>query len=453
MSVMMTSFWRIFAILCIVLLSFASVARGMEEEESFHSLVAAADESISSNVDYHMRALKLLQALPVHDGAKRTSHKYMCSTFVKWNDNSEDNLSKNILKSENICDWFVIVYDSNEKTFDEMEQSLHNKMRSMNNSVDIAQFHIEIVPAPSKEDGYEVFHKLCDDYFTRMLPGNNNWKATQCGFITNTTGLPYNAKLYSKGALMMLLLPYLPKYEYAWLLDGDLTFEYMHVPRWKDIHQCAFEHIPVITQPLIHEQTQFYRYLHAPAWKNSYALASEVGFIEIQAPLFNARYLEWFLTSCIIPLLPAMHILGADWGLDELFCTTAKEFLISQHRRITHARSQKAQKAQKVSVNESSMSSTLLSANMTTVTTQQPRFFPCAIIVDQQSIHHVNNGEIANSVGGIEMKRRLNFAFMHLVHRVFGRFAHNGLQRQVDPFNKDGHFKKIYTLRDDCDRF
>jgi len=144
----------------------------------------------------------------------------------------------------------------------------------------------------------------------------------------------YNNRAYPKTLQYTYLLSILPKYRKVWLLDSDISLLGFHPEPFFRIIECAFEEPPIIAQPLITSSSkdtggkaQSYKYLNEQYWKsdreNGQVDAASTSFIEIQAPLMNAAYFEWFVTRMIIPLLAPSHFLGADWGFDNLFCTTA----------------------------------------------------------------------------------------------------------------------------------
>ena len=62
-------------------------------------------------------------------------------------------------------------------------------------------------------------------------------------------------------------------------------------------------------------------------------VAAETGFIEVQAPVFEAHFLTWWVRFLVTPLLGAAHVLGADWGVDALFCRAARMYASEYYRR------------------------------------------------------------------------------------------------------------------------
>jgi hypothetical protein len=362
----------------------------------------------------------------------------------------------NLHESKDFCDWLIIVYDV-DKSQSMYQHMIHQANASLHegmarqlmeqqlellysvNSTSLKPLSIVDIIIANKNNKQRVFHELfttyCDRHFEEyILPqerhshGNLPKKEYQsplshsvynpCRSLhdSNINTTMFNQHLISKGSLFTLLLPYLPHYEYIWVLDGDMSFEGMNLTTFKAIHQCAFEYPPYISQALINIPSQFYRYLIKRHWEQKGdTLASTVGFIEIQAPFLHARFFEWYIMSFIIPLLPAMHILGADWGLDELFCTAAQEYMRTPplHHEVNG---------------------------------NTPA---CAVITANMSLHHEDSADIRKSVGG-EVKRELNFGLMKIVHRYFNSFAFHGLQYHVNPLNRGTNFYMINKLRQHC---
>lgn len=365
-----------------------------------------AFQSIPHN-DYESLAIQLIPY--IHAASNTTRKGYLCTTFLKWSSANIEKLVNNANVSNTFCDWAIIVYNPEKASLQEMYEYLSIRVDRP----------FEIIIAPTKLTAYHIYEDLCEDYMKNVnslyyrdkLLSQNISKST-CDFIYDTYPTPYNHMLYSKSTLWLLLLNIIRKYEYVWLLDDDLSLEEIDFEALAPIHQCAFARPPLVSQPLINVPTQFYKYLYRGSWTDQSVLASTVGFIEIQAPLMQAEFFEWFLVAFVVPLYPAMHILGADWGIDELFCTAAK-----QYNRVLYP-----------SMNNNE---------------------ECVVIVSKMQLLHENKNEIARSIG-IESKRQLNFGLMKVVHRYFGSFAHNGLQHRVNPFNNDTQYFPVYQLRDDC---
>lgn len=388
-------------------------------------------------VDYESNAIELIPLVKRNASPQRT---YLCTTFIKWSQDFVHRLVFNIHESDGFCYWLIIVYDvdieylhGQKPNASQMKHQLLRLYAAFNITFDgrdkISTLRItDIILALNKTDLYPTsFLTHCDQYVdNHLLSGNSHFTSLQsftkirnpCDWIRHTSldGIPFNDRLKSKGSLFALILTYLPHYRYVWVLDGDMSFEGLNLTTLKSVHQCAFETPPYVSQPLINIPTQFYRYLIKRHWEQKGdTLASTVGFIEIQAPLLHAQFLEWYILGFIIPLLPAMHILGADWGLDELFCAAAHEFMLA------------APRFHKVNGNTPA----------------------CAVITANMSLHHDDSGDIRKTVGS-ELKREINFALMKIVHRYFSSFAFNGLQYHMNPLNRGTNYFLVNKLRDNC---
>ena len=126
----------------------------------------------------------------------------------------------------------------------------------------------------------------------------------------------YNDMIYPKPVLFIQLYPFLPYYTYIWLLDSDISFKNFNYNTFYNLLYCTLTPPPLISQPLIYENTQIYAYLNRNTWykyqnkqKAKYALV-ETGFIEIQAPVIDTQYFIWYLDTIITPILWSSHILG-----------------------------------------------------------------------------------------------------------------------------------------------
>lgn len=62
-------------------------------------------------------------------------------------------------------------------------------------------------------------------------------------------------------------------------------------------------------------------YLQYESWERKDledVLAVRTVFLELQAPLLRTDFLRWFITAVVAPTLPAAHLLGADYGYDNV---------------------------------------------------------------------------------------------------------------------------------------
>jgi hypothetical protein len=405
-------------------------------------MILIAEQQIPT-MEYEAKAINLLNEFKVKAATEPKRRGYVCSTFVKWKVPTKKLLLQNMIATNGFCDWAIVVYNPVNHTVSEIEKQLKFSLginSSIDNSISHNQYKLdktdtyksnigytgrfEVIVLDSKEKFYQNCKPICEEYYNRLVPisvrmsDKQNLEESQCDLIEDVKDVLYNKALFSKIAMLMVLLPLTGRYKYVWVLDGDLSFRGMDLSWFRKLHQCALPRPPLVSQPLVFEKTQSYRYLQRPSWQNSSILASSVGFIEIQAPLFDALFFEWFVFAFIVPLLPAMHILGVDWGFDEMFCTAASEFVA------------------KVGGPEYPH-------------TIYERHHVCGAIISNLTIHHRNLGEIG-SVIGHEAKMNLNFGLMKILHKFFGSFAYHGLNTHVDPFNPGSTYIQSTELKGKC---
>jgi hypothetical protein len=136
----------------------------------------------------------------------------------------------------------------------------------------------------------------------------------------------------SKPMLYDRLLPYLPHYERVWFLDEDIgldrQFDANNLLRTMD---CAFypRPPPMVFQPTIYESTQDYNFANWKTFAGSNTIAAATDFVEIQVPIFNAAYLDWFIRYVVRPSGEIMRKEKTQFlcaGLDSMFCRSAKSF-------------------------------------------------------------------------------------------------------------------------------
>jgi hypothetical protein len=246
--------------------------------------------------------------------------------------------------------------------------------------------------------------------------------------------MPFNHKILPKPLILTSLIPIARKYEYVWVLDNDIDIAgYNTSQLLRNIH-CSFRHKPLIAQPLIHESTQLYKYLNYNTWRNrnSNILAVEMRFIEKQTPIFRGIFLEWFLTYIGGLLLLPVHVLGVDYGIDQLYCKTAQmfanEMMISQNY-LKYYPLGNEMKLNRVS-NES---------------------VACALIVGGQPVHHWSDLHVDRAIDGVA-RRALYQHLEDMIHDLFPTFALSGFNETADPFygNNSKELKASHELTKKC---
>ena len=139
----------------------------------------------------------------------------------------------------------------------------------------------------------------------------------------------------------------------------------------------------------------------------------------------DAQFFTWFVVSFVVPMILPSHILGADWGFDELFCKAADYY----HSRVVRQRQR-----------QNSVSSTAQAERGKST---------CAIIVGGTPMHHENKKEM-NSILGYDIKRRLNKELMRLINVSFPSFIQSGKGLLSDPLFPGSRFDKIVNLQGNC---
>ncbi len=369
-------------------------------------------ESHILKADYVDRARKLASAMKHSSRVDVSKRKgVLCSTFIKWSSATLELLVHNMNHSAAVCDWLIIAYDSQNHTNYEMELHLRNQLLIVGVQAIHRHGFLTVVTAPHKQDSMEAFRGMCDNYAKHFIREDFIEEYDPCGIASRTRFIQFNPSLYSKASLFLMILEFLPNYKYVWTLDSDIDLRSLDMKKFFHILQCSFKHTPIISQPLIHENNQVYQYLHKDYWRNVTAFASAIEFIEIQAPIFETSFLEYFILAFILPFLPAMVVLGGDWGIDEMFCAAGKEFM----------------RHEKKGLHEHPI---------------------CAVVLANMSVNHRNRGEIGNTIGW-DIKMNLNFGLMKIVRDNLGQFCQSGLIYN-NPFNVATHYKKVHKLRSSC---
>lgn len=232
----------------------------------------------------------------------------------------------------------------------------------------------------------------------------------------------YNNAVYPKPLLFLHLLPLLMSYKRVWLLDDDVSLDGFDLPQFLDICDCAFWPVrpPLIVQPLLSPASQLYPFLGVGEGKwgagwdaedrasGTNTLAATTGFIELQAPLMDTAFLSWFLRFVVVPMVAPIHIMGADWGVDDLFCTAAANYDHASHG----VRGTKSQSSNPV--------------------------MPCAVIMGGSTMKHLDSGVLRESMGG-GAKWYLNHEMLAMVTKTFPSVFHKGfLSSLASPLNSTG---------------
>lgn len=394
-------------------------------------------------VDYenHVNSTISFYRINRAEALKPRRKRLLCSTFTKLTSPKMDDVLRNVVQSNNQCDWVVVIYDFEDSTKDKLVEEFRTKLEQLRStthriglgssflrSYQTIKVEVEVtlefaVPRSSIVGQVPELCKTNLGWLVSSVTGDSICSLPALIADRNSIGTnEYNDLMYPKSLLFLSLLPHLKVYENVWLLDDDLSlspsFDLQHYLR---IWQCSSGLPPLVSQPLIAESTQTYKYLNSNQWRYSSVLSSTSGFIEIQAPLVNAAFFEWYLVSFVMPLVRQSSALGADWGFDSLLCKAAESFLSSVVR------------SPSISGGSSSGGSEQL---------------PCMIVVGSPPLHHTNS-KVTNSILGYDVKKKLNKELMRIIEAAFPSYTRAGKGPEADPLHAEVHFRTFNKLQ--CD--
>lgn len=193
----------------------------------------------------------------------------LCSIFVNAsNELAKDNLFRNMRLSSPHCDWAVVVYGGSKR-------------------------------------------QLCrDDSFARGLVHCDDSRA-----LTRFPSLYRQLRHIPKPLLYFDLLPHLREYQYVLLMDEDISLEGFSFPIYEEIFHCSFHPLPppLISQGLVHEESQDYLFLRPSSWQDTNVLASESVFVEQQIPFFHSVFFQWFVEFVLQRAVPKIIETGSTW--------------------------------------------------------------------------------------------------------------------------------------------
>jgi hypothetical protein len=259
----------------------------------------------------------------------------LCVTFMELSAEAVQRHVENMQSTKNTCYWVYMIYKYDLATKTDLLDNFNRMLtaaaadntqgRTVNYAIEIALPRNEIITDIAQQCRYIRNTKVFADY---LLEG-------PCGRIEaaervqhSTTGITYagnyNALVYPKVLLFTKLLWQLSNYRYVWIVDGDISLKKHNIAEFVETARCAFDAPSLVAQPTVAENTQTYHYFNKNSWKHSKAIAAQTGFVEIQVPLIDAQLFQWYVLRFVLPIVIPVHILGADWGFDELFCSAAR---------------------------------------------------------------------------------------------------------------------------------
>ena len=266
----------------------------------------------------------------------------LCATFIELSWKSIDRVILNMQQSVE-CRWLLIVYKVNSSDKIELMNYFESQMTVLftnsnsgtsnsNGNSNSNNIVYEFIFAPTRKVLLTQYLSLCHQQ--APPPHHHHCHSLhQVSSSYSSIPIPFNGRIYPKILLFILLLPYLSvdggtnemmdmnkginmdsKHHHVWILDGDLSLEGFSLTEFMMIHHCALNGLrPLIAQPLIIESTQTYPYLNSHSWNHPpekkkeevmmKEIASQTGFLEIQAPMIDALFLRWFIHSFVVPMV------------------------------------------------------------------------------------------------------------------------------------------------------
>lgn len=215
----------------------------------------------------------------------------LCATFLSCNSFALEFLTNNIRISQEWCDWVVVFYKGGT---DEIAAWNRTRLATLPTVVHVA----------AHEDSE----------------------------LNNST-----AGYIPKPVLYSYVLPLVEGYDKVWMLDGDMDFTGFDYPVYAAMAECAQDSpdsVPVlISQPIIKESSQYYTPVNQNFWNagGGFLLDTAVTYwqyIEIQAPLFDARFFSWFFKYAIDPFMNVYRAMHTDWGMDQSWCYAARDYAL-----------------------------------------------------------------------------------------------------------------------------
>jgi len=223
--------------------------------------------------------------------AKMSRKDLLCVTFLGTNSSHPPLIYSNIRLMDGVCDWALIFYNGNQSAVDK-------------------------VCNDPRANGHWVHCKRnAETLQERFMPVP----------ATNATSKKIRISV-PKTVFYRDLLPYLPNYKKVFLLDEDISLEGFNITKFLSHWQCSFSPPPLVVQPLVFESNQYINYLNLNSWRRGNRkeiVASGVGLVEQQVPLFDARFFEWFVRRVLAHTYTSSLRYGVDWGHDRSWCNAA----------------------------------------------------------------------------------------------------------------------------------
>lgn len=281
---------------------------------------------LSSSSEKHA----LREGSAVLDGVNATrNHSVLCVTFLSYDHKPIQQFLSNLKSTVNHCDWALVFYDGDVAKIEKLCESLATVIAQGRVSTGNSSSSVLSDRRTRNADVYALnvttSVRLC-----QRAPVSMNRRKVE---ITTPDGSVTKQNLsIPKSVLYQELLPVLPFYNNTFILDEDISLGSFDIADFMLTRRCAFwpDEPPLVVQPLIKQDTQYFPYVHLSAWmrysklhKGQQPLAATVGLVEQQVPFFHTPFLEWYIRSVLGVVTHIALELGVDQSLDKTWCRAA----------------------------------------------------------------------------------------------------------------------------------
>lgn len=267
----------------------------------------------------------------MRDGVNTTrNHSVLCVTFLSYEHKPIQQFLSNLKSTANHCDWALVFYDGDVAKIDKFCESLATVIveggvgAGNSSSSVLSNAHRRFSNADSYALNATTSIRLC-----QRAPVSMNRREVK---ITAADGAVMKQNLsIPKSVLYQELLPVLSSYNYTFILDQDISLGSFDIAGFMLTRRCAFwpDEPPLVVQPLIKQDTQYFPYVHLSVWMRysklhkGRPLAATVGLVEQQVPFFHTPFLEWYIRSVLGVITHIALELGVDQSLDKTWCRAA----------------------------------------------------------------------------------------------------------------------------------
>jgi len=152
-------------------------------------------------------------------------------------------------------------------------------------------------------------------------------------------------------------------------------------------------------------------------WKHTGVIASTVGIVEQQVPMFDSLFIEWFIKRVLVHTKPYAIALGVDWGHDRSWCNAAR-----MYGRV--------------------------------VLRWEGYNSPCVLLVGSKPVHHLNTKSISTKRVNPDQFRANGNEIVERYSQLFPSWCLLDILTKTDPLarrNKQ-RYRQVHSLNETCVR-